>query len=366
MGPEDAHRLAALDEQRLVVGQPAQLANDRVERRPAARRPAGAPVDHQGVRVLGDLRIEVVHQHPQDGFLLPAATRDLRATRCADRSRAGQGMTGRRAHGGESTPRVDRVGYARRAMQVLAVRRWADLPDSERARLLARSTAAIFDPVLMASIESIFREVRERGDAAVVEATRRFDGVDLAPGRLAVAAAEIAAAHRATPKPLLAGIREAIANSRRFNEAQLAATGQDWQREVRPGFLLGERFAPIPSAGLFVPTGKASYPSVLCQIGTPAVVAGVPDIVVVVPPVPGSPDGAVDPATLAVARELGIERVFRANGPAAIAALTFGTETIPSVVKVVGPGHRRSPPRRSSPSASARRPRCCAARRRAC
>ena len=223
-------------------------------------------------------------------------------------------------------------------MQVLAVRRWADLPDSERARLLARSTAAIFDPVLMASIEAIFREVRERGDAAVVEATRRFDGVDLAPGRLAVAAAEIAAAHRATPKPLLAGIREAIANSRRFNEAQLAATGQDWQREVRPGFLLGERFAPIPSAGLFVPTGKASYPSVLCQIGTPAVVAGVPDIVVVVPPVPGSPDGAVDPATLAVARELGIERVFRANGPAAIAALTFGTETIPSVVKVVGPG----------------------------
>jgi histidinol dehydrogenase len=223
-------------------------------------------------------------------------------------------------------------------MQVLAVRRWADLSDTERARLLARSTAAIFEPGLMASIEAIFGDVRERGDAAVVDATLRFDRVSLSPERLAVSAAEIDAAHAATPAPLLDGIREAIANSRRFNEAQLAVTAGDWQREVRPGFLLGERFAAIPSVGLFVPTGKASYPSVLCQIGTPAVVAGVAGIAVVVPPVPGSADAAVDPATLAVARELGIERVFRANGPAAIAALTFGTETIPRVLKIVGPG----------------------------
>ncbi len=223
-------------------------------------------------------------------------------------------------------------------MPILAVRRWADLPDAERARLLARSTAAIFEPSLMASIEAIFVDVRERGDRAVLDATARFDGVRVAPGRLAVSEAEIDAAHAATPAPLLGGIREAIANSRLFNEAQLAATAGAWQREVRPGFLLGERFAPIPSVGLFVPTGKASYPSVLCQIGTPAVVAGVPEIAIVVPPIPGSPNGAVDPATLAVARELGLERVFRANGPAAIAALTFGTETIPRVLKIVGPG----------------------------
>ncbi|MEO8228288.1 MAG: histidinol dehydrogenase [Chloroflexota bacterium] len=223
-------------------------------------------------------------------------------------------------------------------MPIIAVRRWAELPESERARLLARSTAAIFDPVLMASIEAIFADVRERGDAAVLEATARFDGVALTPERLAVSAVEIDAAHAATPAPLLAGIREAIANSRRFNEAQLSATAKDWQRDVRPGFLVGERFAAIPSVGLFVPTGKASYPSVLCQIGTPAVVAGVTDIAVVVPPVPGSTEGAVDPATLAVARELGIDRVFRANGPAAIAALTFGTATLPRVLKIVGPG----------------------------
>ncbi len=223
-------------------------------------------------------------------------------------------------------------------MAILTVRRWADLPEAERERLLARSTAAIFEPTLMAGIEAIFRSVREGGDAAVLAATEHYDRVRLAADRLAVSASEIDAAHAATSASVLAGIREAIANSRRFNEAQLEATGRDWQREVRAGFVLGERFAPIPSVGLFVPTGKASYPSVLCQIGTPAVVAGVPEIVAVVPPVPGSPDGAVDPATLAVARELGIERVFRANGPAAIAALTFGTETIPRVVKIVGPG----------------------------
>ena len=223
-------------------------------------------------------------------------------------------------------------------MQFLALRRWADLPETERTRLLARSTAAIFEPGLMGSMEAIFDDVRERGDAAVLDATERFDGVRLKPNRLAVSEAEIDQAHDATPPALLAGIREAIANSRLFNEAQLRATTTAWQQEVRPGFLLGERFAPIPSVGLFVPTGKASYPSVLCQIGTPAVVAGVPQIVVVVPPVPGSPVGAVDSATLAVARELGMARVFRANGPAGIAALTFGTATVPRVLKIVGPG----------------------------
>ena len=229
-------------------------------------------------------------------------------------------------------------------MHCLALRRWADLPETERARLLARSTAAIFEPALMTSIEAIFADVRERGDAAVIDATERFDGVRLTPDRLAITEAEIDQAHGATPPALLAGIREAIANSRLFNEAQLRATATAWQEEVRPGFLIGERFAPIPSVGLFVPTGKASYPSVLCQIGTPAVVAGVPQIVVVVPPIPGSPVGAdspvgaVDPATLAVARELGITKVFRANGPAGIAALTFGTATVPRVRKIVGPG----------------------------
>jgi histidinol dehydrogenase len=223
-------------------------------------------------------------------------------------------------------------------MGILTIRRWADLAAAERERLLARSTAAVFDPTLMDAVESIFRDVRDRGDAAVLEATGRFDGVTLTADRLVVPESEIRAARRSIAPSLLAGIREAIANSRRFNEAQLAATAGDWEREVRPGVRVGERFAPIPSVGLFVPTGKASYPSVLCQIGTPAAVAGVPEIAVLVPPMPGSADGEVDPATLAVAAELGLSRVFRANGPAGIAALTFGTEMFPRVLKIVGPG----------------------------
>jgi histidinol dehydrogenase len=221
-------------------------------------------------------------------------------------------------------------------MPILAVRRWSELDTVERDRLLARSTARVFDPQLVASIERIFADVRARGDLAVSEATGRFDGALIPPERLRVPEAEIEAAHATLEPRLLAAIREAIANSRRFNEAQVAATCGDWRSEVRPGFLVGEKFSPIPSAGLFVPCGKASYPSVLCQIGTPAVVAGVPEVAVVVPPVPGT--ASVDPATLAAAWELGLRTVFRANGPAGIAALTFGTESFPRVAKVVGPG----------------------------
>jgi histidinol dehydrogenase len=113
--------------------------------------------------------------------------------------------------------------------------------------------------------------------------------------------------------------------------------GASWQAELEPGLVVGERCGPIDSAGLFVPSGKGSFPSVLMQIGTPAVVAGVPELAVVVPPAAGRGTG-VDPAVLAVATELGLTSVFRANGPAGIAALAFGTESFPRVRKVVGPG----------------------------
>ena len=101
--------------------------------------------------------------------------------------------------------------------------------------------------------------------------------------------------------------------------------------------MVGEKVSAIASAGLFCPSGKASYPSVLAQLGTPAVVAGVRDVAVVVPPKPGA-GGAVDPVVLVVADELGLRTVFRVNGPSGIAGLGFGTERLPKVVKVVGPG----------------------------
>ncbi len=221
-------------------------------------------------------------------------------------------------------------------MQLLALRRWSDLDDADRRRILARSNERIFDPQLRAGIQTIYDDVAARGDLAVSEATAQFDRADIPPARLRVTEDELAAAHASIAPDLLEAIRVAIANVRAFSEAQLAATASGWRAEILPGVEVGEKFSPIPSVGLFVPCGKASYPSVLVQIGTPAVVAGVPDIAVVVPPVPGTSE--VDVATLATAHELGITRVYRANGPAGIAAIALGTQTITRVRKVVGPG----------------------------
>ena len=220
----------------------------------------------------------------------------------------------------------------------LLVRRWADLDAAARAAFLARGLDDIFDPALQASIAALVADVREHGDAAICRALERFDGCSVAPGDLRVTDAEFAAARAETPAAVQDAIRQAIDHSRRFNERALEHG--DWRFDIEPGLMVGEKRTAIASAGLFVPSGKGSFPSVLVQIGAPAVVAGVPEIRVVVPPIPGS-DGKVDPAVLVVADELGLREVFRANGPAGVAALAFGTESISACRKVLGPG---SPP----------------------
>ena len=120
-------------------------------------------------------------------------------------------------------------------MPFIAIRRWADLDAAERARVMARSTAAVFEPGLVASIERLFEEVRTLGDVGVIAATERFDGVRLTADRLWVTEDEIDAAHAACPPALLDGIRLAIATSREFNEAQVAHTAVAWRTETRPG-----------------------------------------------------------------------------------------------------------------------------------
>lgn len=218
----------------------------------------------------------------------------------------------------------------------IAVRgRWAEMSAADRADLLDRGTGAIFDPGLRDGIVDLIEDVRANGDAALVRALEKYDGITITPDRIRVSDDEFAAARRAVAPDLLAAIRDLIAHLKSFNE-RLTAHG-DWRFESEPGLSVGEKVTPIAGAGLFVPSGKGSYPSVMAQLGAPAVVAGVGTIAVVVPPIPGS-DGAVDPAVLVAADELGIRDVFRANGPAGIAALAFGTETVPRVRKVVGPG----------------------------
>jgi histidinol dehydrogenase len=208
------------------------------------------------------------------------------------------------------------------------------MSDDERATLCARGLDDIFDPELRASIGALIDDVRERGDDAVCDALARFDGIDFSPERLRVSPDELASA--AVSADVEAAIDDAIAHLRAFNE-QLVARASDWSFESEPGLTVGERITPITSAGLFVPSGKASYPSVAYQLGVPAVVAGVPHLALVVPPAPGGA-GAVDPAVLVVCRKLGITDVFRVNGPAGVAALGFGTASIPRVRKIVGPG----------------------------
>ncbi len=209
------------------------------------------------------------------------------------------------------------------------------MDEADRAALYGRGLDAIFDPELRASIGRLIDDVRTRGDAAVCDALARFDGVTVKPGGLRVTSDEIAAA---TVAPEVdAAIDDAIAHVRAFSEHQLARL-TDWSFEAEPGLVVGEKLTPVASAGLFVPSGKASYPSVAYQLATPATVAGVEQIVLVVPPIPGRDDAAVDPAVLVVCRKLGITDVFRVNGPAGVAAMGFGTESIPQVRMIVGPG----------------------------
>lgn len=225
-----------------------------------------------------------------------------------------------------------------RERPVRLIGRWGSLGQEEREAVLERGLDEIFDPTLRSQIAGLIEDVREHGDEALIRALERFDRCQVEPGQLRVSDDEVAEAQARVPEALLVAIRDCIDHVRSFNE-QIVAHG-DWEFESEPGLMVGERVTPIESAGLFVPSGKGSFPSVLVQLGTPAVVAGVPKIAVVVPPVPGSA-GEVDPAVLVVAKELGIRDVFRSNGPAGVAALAFGTETVPKTRKVVGPG---SPP----------------------
>jgi histidinol dehydrogenase len=211
---------------------------------------------------------------------------------------------------------------------------WDGMDEPARAELCARGLGEIFDPALRRSIEALIDDVRVRGDDAVCDALARFDGVHVEPDGLRVGDDELDGA--SVDDALDDAIDDAIEHLRAFNEQQLSRLA-DWSFESEPGLHVGEKITPISSAGLFTPSGKASYPSVTYQLGVPAVVVGVPRVALVVPPMPAG-SGTVDPAVLVVCRKLGIREVFRVNGPAGVAALGFGTERIPAVRKIVGPG----------------------------
>ncbi len=216
---------------------------------------------------------------------------------------------------------------------------WSQMTDADKAWVHQRGIAAESADELRPAIRTLVEDVRQRGDAALLDALERFDKIKIDASGLAAGPDEFEQAVASIDPGVHAAIKQMIANIRAFNEALLERR-QSWTAEISPGHTIGEKVGPVADAALFCPSGKASYPSVLAQVATPAVVAGVPHLSVIVPPVPGG-NGEIDAAVLVVAYELGLDRVFRVNGPAGVAAAAFGTETIRAHSMVIGPG---SPP----------------------
>src|SRR5437588_11916974 len=198
------------------------------------------------------------------------------------------------------------------------------------AALLAakRENAADVD----AAVAEIIEQVATRGDAALIEYTKRFDRIDLAPATLRLTQAEIAAGADAAPADTVAALRLAAERIESFHRHQLPAP-IDY---VDPaGVRLGLRWRPITAAGLYVPGGTAAYPSSVLMNAIPGKVAGVERLVMTVP----APNGVLNPLVLAAARLVGIDEIYRVGGAQAVAALAYGTATIKAVAKIVGPGN---------------------------
>ncbi|HZH27665.1 MAG TPA: histidinol dehydrogenase [Azospirillaceae bacterium] len=181
-------------------------------------------------------------------------------------------------------------------------------------------------------VAAILADVKARGDAAVLDYTRRFDRVDLTPATLRIGTDELAAAEAACDPAVLDALRLAAARIRAFHERQLPGN-TDYVDAA--GVRLGARWTAVGSVGLYVPGGLAAYPSSLLMNAIPARVAGVGRIAMVVP----APDGRLNPLVLAAARIAGIDEVYRIGGAQAVGALAYGTATVPPVDKIVGPGN---------------------------
>ena len=204
-------------------------------------------------------------------------------------------------------------------------------PHRKLQAILSRTTD--FEPELLASVQEIVRAVRARGDDAVLEYTRQFDGVDLTAGRMRVPEADIEAAYRDTDPDLIKTITAAADNIRRFHGAQKQTS---WYIEDGDGVVLGRRVLPIERVGILIPGASAPLFSTLLMAAIPARIAGVTRICMATP---ARPDGSVHPAVLATAHIVGVNEIYRVFGAQAVAALAYGTASIPWVDKLVGPGH---------------------------
>jgi histidinol dehydrogenase len=209
-------------------------------------------------------------------------------------------------------------------------------PDFEAAFQKVLHWSADTDTEIENRVGAILADVRLRGDAAVLEYTQRFDHLEASSvSALELGAAELKAAFDGLPAEQAQALQAAAGRVRDYHERQKQACGLSWQYRDEDGTLLGQKVTPIDRVGIYVPGGKAAYPSSVLMNAIPAHVAGVGEIIMVVP----TPRGEKNPLVLAAAHVAGVTRAFTVGGAQAVAALAYGTATIPKVDKITGPGN---------------------------
>lgn len=208
--------------------------------------------------------------------------------------------------------------------------KWSETDDATKVRILRRAEQEIDD--VSGVVRPILEDVRLNGDAALRLYAEKFDKAILTD--LKVSDAEFAAARQSIDPKLKSAIDRCIGNVRKFHQEQMRRVEPDWMFEVEPGVFAGEKVTPVTSVGLYVPGGKNLFPSSLFMLAVPAVVAGVRNIIICTPP---RPDGSVSDVILYAAEASGVRHIYKSGGAVAIAAMAYGTETVPAMHKVVGP-----------------------------
>jgi histidinol dehydrogenase len=192
------------------------------------------------------------------------------------------------------------------------------------------------DAAIESRVADILADVQKRGDAAVLEYTQRFDGLSAqSMQQLVLTQDELKAAFDSLPVVQKEALHAAAKRVRNYHEAQKKASGESWSYHDEDGTLLGQKVTPLDRVGIYVPGGKAAYPSSVLMNAIPAHVAGVQEIIMVVP----TPKGVKNPLVLAAAYVAGVSRAFTIGGAQAVAALAYGTDTVPKVDKITGPGN---------------------------
>ncbi len=213
----------------------------------------------------------------------------------------------------------------------IALYRWNETDQETQARIMRRAQADI--DAVCKIVEPIIEDVRVNGDAALRRYAKKFESAEIE--NIKATPEEFARAEENLDDDLKAAIKRCAANVDKFHVEQMKRVEDRWMVEIEPGVWAGEQVNAIDSVGLYVPRGKGAFPSALYMLALPAVIAGVKTIAVVTPP---TADGSIDDATLYTAKLCGIENVYKCGGAQGIAALGYGTESVPQVKKVLGPG----------------------------